>query len=79
MVKIVIYCCPKADTFLIEMSARSYYSLFTAVSHETKHGTFYVIIPKTLHKRSSQKNSFLISPQKHMLWVLIRSASPRHF
>ena len=22
---------------------------------------------------------FLISPQKHILWVLIRSASPRHF
>ena len=22
---------------------------------------------------------FLISPQKHMLWVLIRSASVRHF
>ena len=22
---------------------------------------------------------FLISPQKHMLWVLIRSASLRHF
>ena len=24
-------------------------------------------------------NIFLISPQKHMLWVLIRSASVRHF
>ena len=24
-------------------------------------------------------NIFLISPQKHMLWVLIRSASTRHF
>ena len=24
-------------------------------------------------------NIFLISPRKHMLWVLIRSASARHF
>ena len=24
-------------------------------------------------------NIFLISPQKHILWVLIRSASMRHF
>ena len=30
-------------------------------------------------KRGYQHNIFLISPRKHMLWVLIRSASLRHF
>ena len=30
-------------------------------------------------RRGYQVNIFLISPQKHMLWVLIRSASPRRF
>ena len=30
-----------------------------------------------LDKRGYQANSFLISRQKHMLWVLIRSASVR--
>ena len=30
-------------------------------------------------KRGYPHNIFLISPRKHMLWVLIRSASPRHF
>ena len=29
--------------------------------------------------QSKSINIFLISPQKHMLWVLIRSALPRHF
>ena len=29
--------------------------------------------------RGYPHNIFLISLQKHMLWVLIRSASPRHF
>ena len=32
-----------------------------------------------LDKRGYQANSFLISRQKHMLWVLIRSASARRF
>ena len=32
-----------------------------------------------LDKSGYQENSFLISRQKHMLWVLIRSASLRHF
>ena len=30
-------------------------------------------------KRGYPHNIFLISPQKHMLWVLIRSASTRRF
>ena len=30
-------------------------------------------------KRGYPHNTFLISPRKHMLWVLIRSASVRHF
>ena len=30
-------------------------------------------------KRGYPHNIFLISRQKHMLWVLIRSASPRRF
>ena len=30
-------------------------------------------------KRGYPHDIFLISPQKHMLWVLIRSASLRHF
>ena len=32
-----------------------------------------------LDKSVYQVNSFLISRRKHMLWVLIRSASARHF
>ena len=32
-----------------------------------------------LDKSGYQVYIFLISPQKHMLWVLIRSASPRRF
>ena len=32
-----------------------------------------------LDKIGYQVNSFLISQQKHMLWVLIRSASARRF
>ena len=28
---------------------------------------------------SSKKNGYLITPQNYMLWVLIRSASMRHF
>ena len=32
-----------------------------------------------LDKSGYQVSSFLISQGKHMLWVLIRSASPRHF
>ena len=31
-----------------------------------------------LDKGGYPVNIFLISPQKHMLWVLIRSASPHH-
>ena len=31
------------------------------------------------YKRSIQKIKFLIFPGKHMLWILIRSASLRHF
>ena len=34
---------------------------------------------KGLDKSGYQVNIFLISPRKRMLWVLIRSASPRHF
>ena len=30
-------------------------------------------------KRGCPHNIFLISPRKYMLWVLIRSASARHF
>ena len=30
-------------------------------------------------KRGYPHNIFLISPQKHMLWVLIRSTSPKRF
>ena len=30
-------------------------------------------------KRGYQENIFLISPGKHMLWVLIKSASVRHY
>ena len=30
-------------------------------------------------KTSFQKTIFLVSSRKHMLWVLIRSASVRHF
>ena len=33
----------------------------------------------TPDKRWYPHNIFLISPQKHLLWVLIRSASLRHF
>ena len=32
-----------------------------------------------IDKRVYPHNLFLISQQKHMLWVLIRSASLRHF
>ena len=32
-----------------------------------------------LDKSGYQVNIFLISPQKHMLWVFIRSASARRF
>ena len=32
-----------------------------------------------LDKSGNQVNNFLISQQKHMLWVLIRSTSVRHF
>ena len=32
-----------------------------------------------LDKSGYQVNIFLISPRKYMLWVLIRSASVRHF
>ena len=35
--------------------------------------------PIGLGKSGYRVNSFLISRQKHMLWVLIRSASSRHF
>ena len=36
-------------------------------------------MPKATDKRGYPHNIFLISPQKHMLWVLIRSASARRF
>ena len=32
-----------------------------------------------LDKSEYQGNNFLISPQKHILWVHIRCISPRHF
>ena len=48
--------------------------------------SFYIIFTSqndgcfiALDKRAFQINIFLISPQKFMLWVLIRSASVRHF
>ena len=37
------------------------------------------IIPIAADKRGYPHNIFLISPRKHMLWVLIRSASSRRF
>ena len=40
---------------------------------------FYCILIKGLDKSGYQVNIFLISAQKHMLWVLIRSASARRF
>ena len=38
-----------------------------------------LFIHTALDKGGSQINIFLISQQKHRLWVLIRSASVRHF
>ena len=41
---------------------------------------FIITLPSIgIDKRGYQVNSFLISPWKHTLWVLIRSASPRCF
>ena len=36
-------------------------------------------IVKAADKTGYPHDSFLISPLKHMLWLLIRSASARHF
>ena len=41
--------------------------------------SFMILVYFTLDKRGISGNYFLNSPQKHMLWVLIRSASMRHF
>ena len=45
------------------------------------HGVVLVILIECLgpYKRGYQHNIFPITPQKHMLWVLIRSASARRF
>ena len=39
----------------------------------------YDILHIGLDKGGYPVNIFLISPRKHMLWVLIRSTSPRRF
>ena len=39
----------------------------------------YSIVSIATDKRGYPHNIFLISQRKHMLWVLIRSASPRRF
>ena len=48
----------------------------TLLDHE-KRGLFSALVKWGigLDKRGYQVNIFLVSPQKHMLWVLIRSAS----
>ena len=40
---------------------------------------FTIFVTIGLDKSGYQVNIFLISPQKHMLWVLIRSALARRF
>ena len=37
------------------------------------------LAPDKAHFSTQNYDIFLISAQKHMLWVLIRSASVRHF
>ena len=42
-------------------------------------GLHFFATPRDLDKGGYQVNSFFISQRKHMLWVLIRSASLRCF
>ena len=61
-------------TYIVIGSDKSVYqvNIFSYFSTKT-----YVDIG--LDKSGYQVNIFLISPRKHMLWVLIRSASARRF
>ena len=53
---------------------------FTPPKHNTLSGAMKTLAKITgLDKSGYQVNSFLISWQKHMLWVLIRSTSVRRF
>ena len=51
----------------------------TGMLHESVFSIFGYTDFIVLDKRRYQVNIFLISPQKHMLWVHIRSISGRHF
>ena len=53
-------------------------NLDISVSSDSFHTTFHTE-NVGLERSGYQVNIFLISPRKHMLWVLIRSASLRHF
>ena len=50
--------------------------------HQNNIKTMFIILKEEtigLNKSGYQVNSFLISRRKHMLWVLFRRASMRHF
>ena len=58
------------------------YSFISQISvYITDHHTVQLIASTIIatDKRGYPHNIFLTSPRKHMLWVLIRSASPRRF
>ena len=49
------------------------------VSKKRKSGSLGTLYSEESDMRNIQMNIFLISPCKNMLWILIRSASLRHF
>ena len=80
-------CCPqtfKAHLSHIEMTEGWWWMALcnkAPYSHEVNStfSGFTALVKALFFFQSKSIDIFLISPRKHMLWVLIRSASPRRF
>ena len=71
------------NNFIIFLSVIPQCNLFSAYAsllHNNSTSNFTLILhgSRDPDRRDHQENMFLISPQKHMLWVLSRSTLQRH-
>ena len=67
-----------SDVASVDLEFRPWFSSLMEQMDGQMDGGF-TISPIATDKRGYPHNIFLNSPQKHMLWVLIRSASVRRF